>query len=366
MICSLFLALCIVIIDARHFNGGTIRWMPTNPYDNSSSITITIIQSYAWSYPVITCANNVPVSTSGRSAERTNLTCIVDCSTDGGYSAKPVDILTDCISTSSSIGMMLSERSVNITLSAGAHFYLAYRGSAWVALNSPGQGGLQWSIVSFIDLRMRPDGFINTPPVASVVSPQYVIVNRTAQIRIHTSDVNNGDHIRCRWSKYIPGYRRRKHLDENQYVSDNEKNQKQEGREFRHDEEVYRRGKRGVRRCSIDNCTVGCEADCECKCSGCIGTTCTALRCRTASGCPILSTTIDTPGSLMSTSSYPARQAIDECGGICYPGSVPNGTTLSGCTLSFRGLVPNTWYGIAIQVSVYVISIHPLIFFFLV
>ena len=53
----------------------------------------------------------------------------------------------------------------------------------------------------------------------------------------------------------------------------------------------------------------------------------------------------------MSTSSYPHRQAIDECGGICYPSSVPNGTTLSNCTLSFQGLVPGTWYAIAIQVN---------------
>ena len=36
---------------------------------------------------------------------------------------------------------------------------------------------------------------------------------------------------------------------------------------------------------------------------------------------------------------------------ICYPGSVPNGTTLSGCTISFIGLVPDTWYAVALQVS---------------
>jgi hypothetical protein len=54
---------------------------------------------------------------------------------------------------------------------------------------------------------------------------------------------------------------------------------------------------------------------------------------------------------LQPTSSYPNRQPIDECGGICYPSSVPNGTSLSNCTLSFDGLVPNTWYAVAIQVS---------------
>ncbi|CAF4128654.1 unnamed protein product, partial [Adineta steineri] len=94
----------------------------------------------------MTCANNVPISTSGRGGTNTNLTCVVDCSTDGGYSVNPVNILTDCVSASSSLGMMTSERSVNATLLAGAHFYISYRGSAWRAVDSPQQNNLYWSI----------------------------------------------------------------------------------------------------------------------------------------------------------------------------------------------------------------------------
>jgi hypothetical protein len=55
-------------------------------------------------------------------------------------------------------------------------------------------------------------------------------------------------------------------------------------------------------------------------------------------------------GTLKSTSSYPTRQAINECGGICYPGSVPNGTTLSSCTITFTGSRAGVWYAIALQV----------------
>ena len=74
---------------------------------------------------------------------------------------------------------MTSQRLMNITPTAGAYFYLRYTGASWVSLNSPVQKRLSWSIVSAIDLRIRPDGFINTPPTASVTSPQYAIVNRT-------------------------------------------------------------------------------------------------------------------------------------------------------------------------------------------
>ncbi|CAF3567506.1 unnamed protein product [Rotaria sp. Silwood1] len=194
----LIILLLFPISDEVHFNGGNIRWAPINPYNNSSSVQISIIQSYWWTYPTITCATNVPISTSGRSSANANLTCIADCSTDGGYSNKPVNILTDCTSFSSSLGILTSQQSVNITLNASAHFYVAYQGSAWLALNNPPKSGLYWSILSFIDLRMRPDGFINTPPVASVVSPQYAIVNKTLQIQIPVSDSNQGDDIRCR------------------------------------------------------------------------------------------------------------------------------------------------------------------------
>ena len=214
MIRYLLFLLALIVVDSVHFNGGTIRWNPVSPYDNSNATTITMIQSYSWTYPNIICSTNVSITTPGRATQASNLTCVVDCTTDGGYSTKPIATLTDCTSLSSSLGMMNSERSVNITLAAGAHFYVAYVGSAWVALSNPAVSGRQWSIVCSIDLRQRPDGFINTPPVSNVISPQYAIVNRTTQIRIPVSDANSGDIVRCRWSVYTPGYRKRKRSDQ--------------------------------------------------------------------------------------------------------------------------------------------------------
>ncbi|CAF5165114.1 unnamed protein product, partial [Rotaria sp. Silwood1] len=103
----------------------------------------------------MTCANNVPISTPGRGGTNTNLACAAECSTDGGYSSAPIDILTDCTSASSSLKMMKSERSKKVTLSADAHFYLSFTGSAWAPLNDPPQSNLAWSIVTYIDLRKR-------------------------------------------------------------------------------------------------------------------------------------------------------------------------------------------------------------------
>ncbi|CAF4494158.1 unnamed protein product, partial [Rotaria sp. Silwood2] len=300
------------------------------------------------------CANNVPISTSGFGSANTNLTCVVDCSTDGNYSSTPIDILTDCTSASSSLKMMTSERSKNITLSADAHFYLAYRGNAWAPLNYPAQQGLDWSIVTYIDLRKRPDGFINTPPAAKFVSPQYAIVNKTIQINILVSDVNTGDDVRCRWSTYTTGYRRRKRSnDEDRTI------RKYSGGNYKrlvgYSEGFHTRWKKFF---FSNPCDSRCAYNCPCSNPTCAGTNCGSSNCPILDlfgGCNVTTTTsittIETQATLKSTVSYPNRQSIDECGDICYPNNIPSSTSLSNCTISFTGLTAGIWYAVSIQVE---------------
>ncbi|CAF4589430.1 unnamed protein product [Rotaria socialis] len=201
MILSFFILFSsFLVTDEKHFNGGTITWAPIDPYDNGTSVGVTITQTYSWTYPYVKCENNVPITTTAFTGANANLTCVVDCLSDGGYSSAPINILTDCTWASSSLKTMTSSRPKNVTLSADAYFYIANRGSAWTPLNNPPTAALEWSIVTFIDIRQRPDGFINSAPVPQFISPQYAIVNRTTKITIPVSDPNDGDDIRCRWA----------------------------------------------------------------------------------------------------------------------------------------------------------------------
>ena len=352
------------VINGRHFNGGSIRWEPVNPCDNSSSVTILITQTYFWTYPTIECSTDVSISTSGRSDLNANRTCTANCSTDGGYSTKPVNILTDCVALSPILGIMTSRRTVNVTLNASAYFYISYMDAAWRGLNYPNIDNLQWSITSYIDLQRRTDGFINTPPVANVISPQYAIINRTTQIKIPVSDANAGDDIRCRWSTYTPGVnRRRRSIKERYRHYESVTTTIYDG--VANSEKIHCIKKRwhNSTKPSCDGCSQACKKHCRCTCPKCVGTNCGTDRCQPNKGqdaCPEMTTvpgvpaptmTVETRGTLSSTISYRERQAIDECGGICYPNSVPNGTTLSNCTLSFTGLEANTWYGVSVQVN---------------
>jgi hypothetical protein len=195
IILSLFILIWANAIEASHFNGGTITWVPVYPNSSSSSVLITITQSYSWVYPKVNvCSIDIPITTAAYASDNTN------CSTQGGYATKMIDILTDCTSLSTSLDLLTSERSVNISLNVSTYFWIAYVGKSWRALENSAVNQSGWSIVSLIDLQRRPDGLINTPPESEITSPQYVIINRTTTIIIPVSDVNTGDDLRCRWS----------------------------------------------------------------------------------------------------------------------------------------------------------------------
>ena len=191
----LLILMSITTNDGAHFNGGTITWVPLYPSDNSSTVIITLTQSYSWVYPTVTCTTSIPSP-----GATTYLTCVGSCSTAYGFSNTSTNIQTDCYSWSLSLGLVFGSRSVNLTFNESTHFWIGNRGSAWRTLYNV-SAGATWSIVSLIDLRRRPDGLINTPPTAPITSPQYVVVNTTTAIKIPVSDVNTGDDIRCRWSQ---------------------------------------------------------------------------------------------------------------------------------------------------------------------
>jgi hypothetical protein len=204
IIVILLILMSITTNDGSHFNGGIITWAPLYPSSNSSTVPITITQSYSYVSPKVNCTPSIPTSGAG-----TYLTCAANCSTEGAFTNTAISILTDCYSWSASLGLVFSARLANITLSQNNYFWVAYTGQAWRSLaNAATNNSPSWSIVSLIDLRRRPDGLINTPPVAQVASPQYVVINTTTAIKIAVSDVNTGDDIRCRWSTKTRYYQR--------------------------------------------------------------------------------------------------------------------------------------------------------------
>ena len=183
-------------IQSAHFRGGTIYWIPVDPTTTSSTVVITVFQTYLWRLSAVPCVYT-GFATSGY------IPCVTDCSTSGNYTSTTLSAQTTCISSSPSIDAMTGQGIRNIALDAESHFTIAYQGNAWISLvNSYSLGGGKWSISTVIDLRRRADGIFNTPPMSYVQSPQYVVLNRTKSISIPVLDVNQGDDVRCRWAHY--------------------------------------------------------------------------------------------------------------------------------------------------------------------
>ena len=197
------LLLSSMMIRSVHFNGGTITWTAVDPFANTSSVVVTITQTYFWALSKINCDINVPITTVGRENQSRILTCVANCLTDGGYSTSPINSLTDCVSTNPSVDTMKSQTSKNVTIASESFFSIAHQDGTWRDVENSVQGN--WSIVTYINLRRRLDGIINTPPASTIQSPQYVLPNRTTQIRIPVYDVNLGDEVRCRWARN-PGF----------------------------------------------------------------------------------------------------------------------------------------------------------------
>ena len=145
--------------------------------------------------------------------------------------------------------------------------------------------------------------------------------------------------------------RRRRRSNAEEYINQNYKAEiykKSFGTEY--EDKIHTRKKRLYYSCNsfCYSCTYGCC----CSLSVCSGSsTCTGTACGTWPSCPVGTTTPEVIPTLRSTSSYPNQQPINECGDICYPSQVPAGTTLSNCTISFTGLIPDTWYAVAVQVN---------------
>ncbi|CAF0912723.1 unnamed protein product [Didymodactylos carnosus] len=173
------------------------------------------------------------------------LSCVANCSTSGGYVSVPITPF--CTDYSIPLQLTIGQRSDIVNISAGSHFTVAFRDHAWqpLALYSS-NSGMDWSIACSIDLSIRPDGKLNTPPVATMISPINIPAGITQYIPIPILDADN-DYLKCRYSTKTP---------------------------------------------------------------------------------------------------------VDECGDVCQPSSLPNGTTIfPNCTLAITGVKSNDWYAVAIQVE---------------
>ncbi|CAF1215305.1 unnamed protein product, partial [Didymodactylos carnosus] len=200
-----------------HFNGGTITWRPANKTATGSPVEIIITQIYSWSSGKIYCTDAMIVNEQAIDCTTYNsgyfsglktqtLNCIGTCSYVAGGNAqgynKSTLIIPYCTDTNPIMGTNIGQRSDEELLYVNDDFNVAFQSTSpmsWIAL-ALGPSNPVWSISCNIDLHLRPDGYYNTAPVATMMSPINIQKNVQETITIPVSDANDGDILKCRWA----------------------------------------------------------------------------------------------------------------------------------------------------------------------
>lgn len=110
----------VVVVQAAHFDGGSIRWTPLNNSAMASPVQIMISQSYSYTLSSVTCSIGSRLVTTGIEVNY-NLSCSVNCgATSAGYAPPPV--VGYCVGFNSALNIGFSQRSDVVTLAAGDYF----------------------------------------------------------------------------------------------------------------------------------------------------------------------------------------------------------------------------------------------------
>ncbi|CAF1125751.1 unnamed protein product [Rotaria sp. Silwood1] len=215
----------LFIVESSHFYGGTVTWKSLDNKANGSTVSVMFTQSYQWrqSAAASYCDQSYVLNQSPLiPTVITKLQCITSpISSCGGYYALNTNEYCTDFSTflDSSSGQISAVQNITI----GSKFCVAFQGASWIGLQTVNCGtsvpsasntttistttvsscynsGSSWSIGCCLDLSIRLDSIINTPPVATIISPIHVPVNTQTNIKLPVIDADN-DVIRCRWAQ---------------------------------------------------------------------------------------------------------------------------------------------------------------------
>lgn len=145
-----------------------------NNKDNNSVISVMFTQSYQWTAGQTACNQSRIYNLPSVAIHNDTFDCVSNTSLCGGF--LPLDPEGYCLDAS----IVLDSRSTQIfnieNITADSKFCVAYQSAHWRTIRSSlcnfscYSNALQWSIGSCVNLSMRSEGFINTSPVATVIS----------------------------------------------------------------------------------------------------------------------------------------------------------------------------------------------------
>ncbi|CAF4098017.1 unnamed protein product, partial [Adineta steineri] len=191
------------IVYGSHFRGGTMTWRPLNNTPSGSTVAVQVRERWSWNRAYVSGVINFFC----------NDATIAAHGTMGISSGNYVRCYTGICSnwTIMDTAINCTDYSANLTVSSGEHyetqifplnitFSIAFSASQWFANIVAGKGSSPWSVACRINTNIRPDGYINSSPIAVSLPIIFKQINIQQVHVVQMSDFDGTDILRCRWS----------------------------------------------------------------------------------------------------------------------------------------------------------------------
>ncbi len=110
-----------------------------------------------------------------------------------------MNTLTYCTDFSNLLDVSSGEYFNTFTFPLGIRFSITFSSSAWFAYLYVGANG-NWVVTCDINTAIRPDGYLNTSPVAVTLPIIYKQINIQQVYVVQMSDFDSNDILKCRWA----------------------------------------------------------------------------------------------------------------------------------------------------------------------
>ncbi|UJR12973.1 hypothetical protein I4U23_017148 [Adineta vaga] len=188
----------ISIINTSHFFGGTITWRPSNNIPSGSTVSLIVRKRWSWrrDYYSPMCSSDTISAQSPMMGDFTSLSCLSgNCSYWTATTATQLYCTDFSIESDFSSGEYFYTTPIPFNLS----FIVSFTGSSWMPSLVVGYSG-SWSFRSRINTVLRPDGYINSSPVAIIDPIIYKQIGVQHVYTVRMSDYDLTDILRCRWA----------------------------------------------------------------------------------------------------------------------------------------------------------------------
>ncbi|CAF1458447.1 unnamed protein product, partial [Adineta steineri] len=190
------------IVYGSHFRGGTMTWRPLNNTPSGSTVAVQVRERWSWNRVAVVSGvsyycDGTTIATNGNVGAPGNY--YVTCVQGNCGSWINMDTVVNCTDYSVQLIVSSGEHYETQTFPLNIAFSIGFVNSAWFT-NLAVYGNGDWSVVCRIDTTIRPDGYINTSPIAVSLPIIYKQINIQQVHVVQMSDFDGTDTLRCRWS----------------------------------------------------------------------------------------------------------------------------------------------------------------------